>query len=99
MPDDDDWLDLPYTNEDLKKPGFDPFEAYKAWIDRRRNRTPQDEARARAAALARLDEVMAKFREDEKKPKPRKKRQPTEAQKSLKLWKSALADAKARKKV
>ncbi len=95
---DADWLDLPYTDEDLKKPGFDPFEAHMAWLARRAARTPQDEALARRAALARLDEHMAKWREEDKKPKPRKKRPPSEAAKSLKLWKGALAEVKARKK-
>lgn len=93
--DDEDWRDLPYTDEDLKKPGFDPFEAHLAWLKRRRETTPQQEARRLQAALARLDIEMAAFKKTKRR---RKKKPPSESQASIKLWKRALAEAKEKRK-
>jgi hypothetical protein len=95
--DDEPILDSPYTNEDLKKAGFDPFQAHLDWLARKRAVTPQQEARAALLALARIDEELEKFREEQKKPKPKPPRKPTEAQQSIKLWKAALKLAKQRR--
>lgn len=85
-PGDDDWLDLPYYESDLQIPGFDPFEAHKAWALRRLAATPQQEALARQAVLARIDEEMRNW----KPPKYKKRKKVDESKASIKLWKAAL---------
>lgn len=94
MPDDEDRLpgSEPYTNDQLKDPAFDPFEAHRQWIARRAAITPAQRQAQIDAALKRLDKHMAAWREEEKKPKKRKKKinLPSE----LDRWKKALAEVK-----
>ena len=107
LDDDDPWFgDQPYTDEDLKKPGFDPFEAHYAWLARRRAVTPQQEARRRQVALARITGELERFKEEQRtRPKPKpltarqkakiaKARAKAESDASIKLWKDALAVVK-----
>jgi hypothetical protein len=92
---DDSWIDQPYTAADLLKPGFDPFEAHRAWIARRLAITPQDEARMRQATLVRIKAEQVAFKKHQKR--RRKIRKLTEAQLSLKLWKDALGAVKRKR--
>lgn len=94
---DDEFPDQPYTDDDLKKPGFDPFEAHLAWLERRRSRTPEQLMERFEAAMQRVDEALEKLKHEQLKPKKRKK-VVTEEQRSVKLWKAALADVKQKKK-
>jgi hypothetical protein len=96
---DDDWIDQPYSNADLEKPGFDPYEAHLAWLDRRRERNNDPaylEAR-RQAASERIRKALAKFKREPRKPK-KPKRIPTESERIVKEWKAALKAAKQKKR-
>jgi hypothetical protein len=63
---DEEWVDQPYSNADMRKPGFDPFEAHKAWIKKRvEANKPETVAQARrriARVRARVDRALAKLK-------------------------------------
>ena len=87
--------DQPYTNEQLKDPTFDPFEAHRAWIERRRIRMESMTTEAQEAeALARLDAHLAKWREEQAKPKKRGRKPRPKFQTDLDKWKATLKAAK-----
>lgn len=99
--DDEPLRDEPYSNSDLLKPGFDPFEAHREWIARRQFNypTPAQQQARQDAAIARIKAaVQADAEERAKRPKRKKKRnyvktsKRDESAESVKMWKEALAD-------
>lgn len=93
MSDDDDWYDQPYTKADMLKPGFDPFEAYKAWIAKRLiPETPAEEAARIQRARKRVIAALAELEKRRLNPPPPIKvpAPPSEEER----WKKALKDIK-----
>jgi hypothetical protein len=97
-------LDQPYTNADLRKPGFDPFEAHRAWIARKKlGLSLAEREQRRTAAITRTRAAIAKCAEEEKHPKRKRWRPPKlqlvkSSKSTLNEWKEALADVERRKR-
>lgn len=101
--DDDPFYAEPYSTTDLAKPGFDPFEAHKAWCATRKATLATHQSFA-GFAIARVKAAIAAVAAGKRDPtipkqKHRKlKTEPTASERTVQEWSAAVKDIKKRKK-